>query len=245
MEKSRCDRRRARLNPTLDAKLIAYIAAAGASSVGVLTLNQSAEAKVVYTPANTHIALDGSVPIDLNHDGVVDFSLVLSQGYGGQAHWLNVLPQVSGNAVRSDGGAAAAGFFGLPVGPGEKFATNSFFGRGVFMAFFSSTALSTASGPWANASNRYLGLKFLINGQTHFGWARVTVGKYVRNVVLTGYAYETEPNTSIIEGHISDSGASLAMTALPGQSSQPASLDMLARGADVLAVWRREDELAA
>jgi len=46
-------------------------------------------------------------------------------------------------------------------------------------------------------------LKFQINGQTHFGWARMTVNLSLRRpmqVLLTGYAYETNPNTPIIAG---------------------------------------------
>lgn len=231
----------------LEKALAAYITAAGAAGVGMLTLAQSAEGKVVYTPTNVNIAPQGTIPIDLNHDGIVDFSVVLFLGYGGMAHRLNVSPQVAGNAIRSNSGAAAAGFLGVPVGPGEKFGTNSMFDYGVFMAFFSSTALSTASGPWARATNRYLGFKFLINGQTHFGWARITVGKQLTNVVLTGYAYEATPNQTIIEGHISEpeKASGVAPADLLAPANQTASLGMLARGADKLSLWRREEEPVA
>jgi hypothetical protein len=51
------------------------------------------------------------------------------------------------------------------------------------------------TGEWAYATNRNLGLKFSIQGETHYGWARLSVyvvkGRpYVRST-LTGYAYET------------------------------------------------------
>jgi hypothetical protein len=59
--------------------------------------------------------------------------------------------------------------------------------------------------PWANngkgVKNHYLGLRFAINGKVHYGWARLTVS--VSNGIyatLTGYAYETIPNKSIIAG---------------------------------------------
>jgi len=228
----------------LERTLAAYTAAAGAAGVGILTLTHPAEAKVVYTPTNTRISLSGAIPIDLNHDGIVDFDVTLASGYGGQAVWLNVAPHVTGNAVHDDiNREAAAGFLGVPVGPGENFATHSQFGMGVFMAFMSLTALSTAAGPWANATNRYLGLKFLINGQTHFGWARLTVGKFLDYVVLTGYAYETEPNKNIIEGHISGASASnFAQLEMPAPPQPGATLGMLARGTDGMVLWRREEE---
>jgi hypothetical protein len=112
------------------------------------------------------------------------------------------------------------------------------------MAGFFQYSFSSFFGPFANATNRYLGFKFLVNGQVHYGWARMTVTNSLRNVVLTGYAYETTPNTTIIEGHLSGGTATnLAPADLLSPASQPATLGMLARGADALTLWRREDDL--
>jgi hypothetical protein len=67
-------------------------------------------------------------------------------------------------------------------------------------------------GPWAGkgkgARDRYLGLKFVINGEVHYGWARlsVTLGHQRQfddvSGTLTGYAYETVPEKPIIAGQI-------------------------------------------
>jgi hypothetical protein len=47
----------------------------------------------------------------------------------------------------------------------------------------------------------YVGLKFSIKGQTHFGWTRVKIASmYPYKASLTGYAYETIPNKAIITG---------------------------------------------
>ena len=113
------------------------------------------------------------------------------------------------------------------------------------MADFYAYGISRSYGLWANVTNRYLGFKFLINGQVHYGWARVSVTNSIRTVVLTGYAYETTPNTNIIEGHISGSSADNLMPVdLLAPVPQPASIGMLARGADALALWRREEDVA-
>ena len=68
------------------------------------------------------------------------------------------------------------------------------------------------SGEWAYATNRNLGLKFSIQGETHHGWARLSVyvvkGRpYVRST-LTGYAYETIAGRGF-------TGAELALDARP------------------------------
>ena len=65
-------------------------------------------------------------------------------------------------------------------------------------------------GQWADGGqgvkNRYLGIKFMSGGRSHFGWARIaiTIGDpkraVISRVVLTGYAYETIPNKPIIAG---------------------------------------------
>jgi len=224
----------------LNQRLTAYVAAASAAGAAAFAVPQ-AEAKVVYTPTQTTIV--GATPIDLNHDGIADFTLEFTDGIG-HSFWLMALPQVTGNAVRGNNGAAA-GFFGVPVGPGEKFTTNSYYGKGVFMAGFFQYSVSNFFGPFANATNRYLGFKFLISGQVHYGWARMTVTNDLRNVVLTGYAYETTPNVNIVEGHISgaDKASSAAPADLLAPVSQPATLGMLACGADAVRLWRREEEL--
>ncbi|HTA25894.1 MAG TPA: hypothetical protein VK763_20350 [Terriglobales bacterium] len=54
----------------------AYVSTAIAAGVGLLAMTAPSEAEVVYTPAHTNIPVNnnGFVPLDLNHDGVVDFA---------------------------------------------------------------------------------------------------------------------------------------------------------------------------
>jgi hypothetical protein len=101
-----------------------------------------------------------------------------------------------------------------------------------------------SDGPWVKATNRYLGLKFLINGQVHFGWARLTVSKQFRHVVLTGYAYETIPNKALRAGQTSEPAATEASktTPLPDFVPQLPSLGLLASGAEGLDIWRRSPQ---
>jgi hypothetical protein len=102
-----------------------------------------------------------------------------------------------------------------------------------------------SGGPWKDAHNRYLGLRFSVNGETHYGWARLTVtAKGGLVATLTGYAYETVPNRPVIVGKIS--GSDVASGVDPEEFLAPsyrsATLGMLARGAESLAIWRRDEE---
>jgi hypothetical protein len=80
-------RRPVSLSSALEKSLLAYASAAVAAGVSLLAMTNSVEAKVVYTPAHTNIPVNtGSVLLDLNHDGIADFSLWNSKGaYGHQA----------------------------------------------------------------------------------------------------------------------------------------------------------------
>ena len=71
-------------------------------------------------------------------------------------------------------------------------------------------------GPWLNASHRYLGLTLVIDGQTHFGWARLSVGPFYNFsciATLEGYAYETIPGMPIRAG---ETGPAADASAEPG-----------------------------
>jgi hypothetical protein len=97
--------------------------------------------------------------------------------------------------------------------------------------------------PWVNVTNRYLGVKFVIAGTTHFGWVRMTTSK-TANPVITGYAYETIPNVSIKDGAISGPTVRAAESNLLAPTHEPTSLGLLALGAPGLAAWPREESSA-
>ena len=242
-------RSRSLVNARLDTQLVAYVAAAGAAGVGMLATPQDAEGKIVYTPTNVSL-WTGDATVDLNNDGIPDFEIFWTR-CGSHGNCLEISPLVVGNGIRGRNVLASAGIYGLPAGPLSPFLSKfvssgngSFVG---FMAFASEygTSRINSAGPWADKTNKYLGLRFLINGETHYGWARMTVLIRRSLVVLTGYAYETMPNHRILDGSTTGIDSSSAPTALLAPAARPASLGALARGADGLAIWRRDDEVVA
>jgi hypothetical protein len=80
----------------------------------------------------------------------------------------------------------------------------------------SGTSGYNACGQWLHATNRYLGLKFVIKGKTHYGWARLTTScaQFECSDLLTGYAYETVANKSIVTGKTKGAGAIVERTSL-------------------------------
>jgi hypothetical protein len=52
-----------------------YALAAGAAGVGMLALGQAAQAKIIYSKTHHVIGRNGTLMLDLNHDGTVDFTI--------------------------------------------------------------------------------------------------------------------------------------------------------------------------
>jgi hypothetical protein len=255
MKHSFTPRKTTNLSDSVQQQLNKYALAAGAAGVGVLAFGQSAEAKIVYTPADTSIAPNHVVPLDLNHDGIVDFGFNdvyrRSHPYGfDHTGLLSVIPANPANKVegysRVNGHYASALRAGVSIGPNAKFTT----GPNIMATTFIDTGRvrelnSVCNDRWSGGTG-YLGLEFSINGEVHFGWARLSVrceGLHVF-ATLTGYAYETVPNAPIVAGQTkgtddeSSTGPDAALTTPP---RAPVRLGALALGSNGLSIWRREE----
>lgn len=236
---------------------VAEVIAAGALGVGLLLTAAPASSVIVYTPAYSVFSL-GFHPLDLNHDGIVDFNLFAR--YRTSSVTAKVIPYQAGNAilgkiqgVLSNYGrpvachVASALPAGHPIGPGSKFGAYETMGKDV--GDFPSTGpfYRLRCGYWLSAQGRFLGLVFTVQGQQHFGWARLNVRG--AGVTLTGYAYETEANKPIRAG---DTGP-VANARRPEMQSaratlaalRPATLGLLALGSAGLDVWRKEETVLA
>lgn len=107
------------------------------------------------------------------------------------------------------------------------------------------TTNETCFGTWPSGASRYLGLQFSVNGEAHFGWARLTVTCENLHVIatLTGYAYETVANKAIVAGETkgADEEVSAALEDADGGPTRKAvPLGLLALGEQSLSIWRRK-----
>ena len=174
-----------------------------------------ASAEVVYTPANISVPVGGAYILDVNRDGVADFTLRshLLQSYcqfGDGYEWNLSVNAAAGNlvAATNEGDAAA-----LPQGASIDFT----------QLFSSGTARMSELdwgwcgrgfyGQWLNSPNRYLGLELRRPGSlaVYYGWAKVAEAAYVdqsghlhATVILQGFAYETIAGKAIVAGQTSD-----------------------------------------
>jgi hypothetical protein len=93
------------LSDSVHQRLNMYAVAASAAGVGILALAQPADAKIVYTPAHVviHSGRPFVVPLDLDHDGTIDFNFRnwWVDGTYIEAGTLSAVPARGGNAVWS------------------------------------------------------------------------------------------------------------------------------------------------
>jgi hypothetical protein len=215
MKHSSGPRKTGNLSEAVHQQLNAYALAASAAGVSLLALTQPSAGKIVYTPAHQDIRTNHNYPLALNHK-TADFRIfdtnctnggtcnneTFAQLAVGEASW-----PWSGNEVE---GTSGNSYLAAALKSGARISGAWRFIRGAVMVSQcrgicnSPNGGTRTIGPWGNVTNRYLGLKFKINGKFHYGWARLSVkalkGQFKITATLTGYAYETIPDKAIIAG---------------------------------------------
>lgn len=139
--------------------------------------------------------------IDLNSDGINDFDIVTT-GFGISCVALATneiacgfifgAPEVGGFAQKIHAGAIIGAYqdgYNYDWTPGF----------GTMVAINSITDPPLIYGYWG--SNRdFLGVRFKIEGQTHYGWIQMHLPATEGAGFIEGFAYETEANKAIIAG---------------------------------------------
>ncbi len=171
----------------------------GALSVAICGINE-ANSQIIYTDVNPD---EGGVSvtsfIDFDHNGLWDAKITQSANAGSQGALINVLRP----------GNAAIAYYAVP------------FGRYSYPLALDFDTLISAGNPnwesynlyqfmnwgncnytnsqWCGVTNKYLGIRFKIGSNVHYGWARLDVTN-ASNWLLKDYAYNTTPGAPINAG---------------------------------------------
>lgn len=233
------------LSPSIQKRLNSYALAASAAGVGALALAQPAEAKIIYTATHHVIKPGGTYQLDVNHDGITDFTLTnkYTKTSSGFYATLSAAPAV-GNGLEGWTGPRPWAF---ALKPGAAIGSRHYFPGQVLVEAASLASSLTYAGSWVNVKNRYAGLQFKIAGKTHYGWARFSVQIVNRSSItatLSGYAYETIPYKHIHAGQTKGTDETttepLKPTSQPIPARQSPTLGALAMGSPALSIWRRK-----
>ena len=234
---------------TFEKRLRAYAAGAGAVAAGMLALAPSSMAEVVVTQPHALLA-NGGTSYVIAISGATEFTLA-----NNSFHRTYTASQSLVVSAASGAGVVGHGFsnqvaplrFGAAVGPADQFEA----GKQQLALAWDFRDFTFVGGPFANTTDRFLGLKFKLNGQVYYGWAgfsfvQAHVFDLYVTALLTAWAYETTPNTPIYAGQSSDNPRESRLLPAKGSAPdtaklQPATLGLLALGSRGLDVWRKRE----
>jgi hypothetical protein len=193
-------------------KLASYSAAA---ALGAFGAHQAAQGSVIYTNLDPDLQAQSgqNQTININNSGYHEVS-VLTTGTN-----IQVRKSYAGVVLTSSGTYYVKGFnYGDLIGATANAAGGSHI------------AAKKNGYNFFVGDQKYVGIKFTLAGQTHFGWIGFQVDSTnPLHAIIRDYAYESDPNTAIAAG---------VAPVIP----EPGTLALLAAGAGAMALGRRRRE---
>ena len=199
------------LKNKINKNLALYSAVAGAVALAA----DSSKAEIIYTDIDPDAVLSTSgdvFQIDFEQSGTNQFTIVLQfneQSIHGTKHWIAnqvaIIADTPNASWRSDiSSSPGYGSGALALNKGQfVYVPNAYWGRREAftdnMAGYS-TMLGNQNGDFINSTNKFVGAKFKISGNTHYGWINVQVNSNATKVTITGYAYNSAPDGNIKAG---------------------------------------------
>ena len=181
-------------------------------AAGVMAAS-TAGAQIVYTDVDPDVTINSfpsSFNIDFNGDLTPEFQLKLY--YSTTMYLARVVPMSPLNEVMAtsyvdvlnlnDIISSAQSFynFGTALEPSD-------WELDMFELYYSSYYNSWSSwGKWGGTNvNKYIGVKFDLSGNTHYGWIRVdaalsTINPSTWSITIKDFAYQSIPDSSILAG---------------------------------------------
>ncbi|MBA3913876.1 MAG: hypothetical protein H0X25_08495 [Acidobacteriales bacterium] len=184
--------------------------------------------------------MQGRAFFDLDGDGVVDVTIQDRHYRTYTGFWHSNTSQrlkvtgPPGGGVIGSGKYAGAMSAGLVIGSTRPF--KDFGDKAISMATTglahcgSSCYVNIVEGPWISANKRFLGLRFRVGGETHYGWLRLNTRSSIFpprvDATISGYAYEVSSNKSIMAGQLKENSS----TDIGSADVTPGALGDLATG---------------
>lgn len=189
-----------------------------------LFLQKNSDAQLVYTdvdPDETYSENGDEYLLDLNNDGTTDFMIQIinfssagifvsgSYSFSGLVQNVFIIPS-PGNSIAGSLGLGSYLYpyalnSGSSVGPGLLFQSASLQSMVSYLAIIDYPAVGSvfpflSYGNWIGVEDKYLGLKFKIGADTHYGWARLDCGADHHSITIKDYVYNATPDIAVVTG---------------------------------------------
>ncbi len=169
------------------------LAGYSATAFALAAFTANAEGQVVYSGLKNIVVKNTKDSLDIDGDGIKDFSIINNLGISNKGFIKNL------QAGNSWHGSASNKWVYAFYSRAYIISTNVFFnGTGLLGGFNSST--STHSGYFPGQGNKFIGIKFKIGTDTHYGWIRINMPTNVDSVKIIDWAYQKLPDQRIVTG---------------------------------------------
>jgi len=193
---------------SLNKKLVMYSVAAGMT----LSFGSRAHAEIQYTNIDPDMMITQAENystrdflLDLNNDGTPEFKIFQAFSAGTYYYfdyyyysYNSVLQQATNNGLSvmretAENAYVAALDSNALISADQNFNANKVLG--VFSYYD-----EQPEGFWPGAGEKFLGVKFKIGENIHYGWVRLSVPRDCESFKVLDYAYEDEPGKAIRAG---------------------------------------------
>jgi len=173
----------------------------GSLAIAITGISES-NAAIIYTDISPDFTGGGNsqYDIDMNNDGISEFNFyAYSYIYSSSIYrYLAVFDNTNnGGILRNYSNYSYA----LALSNGSTIGNTGSFGASLYLV------ASSSSGNWSNVNDKFLGVTFQINGNTHYGWIRLDVNTSGNAWVVKDYAYNDVPGASILAGSSSSTNS--------------------------------------
>lgn len=188
------------MNNKFRKKLNLYTAVAGVTAAA-----GSAQAQVIYTDVNPDTVIHNfeSYLLDIDNNGQPEMNMEVIRYPGGDQQ-----VRIGIQAVNATLGSLYQGSYPLPfaLNNGDSVSgTTPGWVNGMVNSGTQYLAViynSQAFGNWVGFNDRYLGIRFKIGQNTHYGWARLSVSATGDTLTIKDYAYQAIPDLGILAGDV-------------------------------------------
>ena len=191
----------------LPQKLKNYSAAAALVIIGGNVL----KGQIVYSDINpdTIISISNSFySLDLENDGNIDFVFEVTQSSTTTPNYSLLIKRVAVSPYQTGFAVAAttSGPYNYPIalnlnsGIGPNLTWNTATNQSVASVWFTNGSSPSYFGNFLGAVDKFMAFKFLQNGFTHYGWARVDVTSFADTMVIKDFAFNSNANGGLLTG---------------------------------------------
>ncbi|GAB4135935.1 MAG: hypothetical protein Fur0041_10290 [Bacteroidia bacterium] len=193
----------------LSQKLKAYSAAAGA----ITAVTGTVDAQIVHTDINPDTVLTGAeiYALDMDNNSNPEMSFQIFTYLDSLSNPIGHFAEVQLNTPTTNAimGSLFYGYYPFPfsLNSGDSISANA--GGPNWRDYNVNGGLQYLgakiySYSYANflGQDKFMGVRFSISNQTHYGWVRLYVSPDADTIIVKEYAYESQPNVGITAGNL-------------------------------------------